>query len=162
MKFHPGRIYLLENELWQTKNLKKIGVSKNTEKRKVSLETSLPDPINILYESKILEDKFFYEYLLSKLLFKYRYALNREFYEIELKDFITIIQSIDTLNKLYNTPELLREFICNYDREYYNKRFGKENPIVIVNPIVKEIKKLNYCYSANKNKKLFVDTSSLV
>ena len=159
MKFHPGKIYLLENELWQTKNLKKIGVSKNTEKRKVSLETSLPDPINILYESEILEDKFFYEHLLSKMLFKYRYVSNREFYSIELKDFIIIIQTIETLNKLYNTQELLKEFIYNYDLEYYFQRFGKENPIVIV----KEIKKLNYCYSLNKKKKqkLFIDTSCL-
>ena len=42
MKLHPGKIYLLQNDLWQLKNLKKIGVAKDTEKRKVSLETALP------------------------------------------------------------------------------------------------------------------------
>ncbi len=157
MKLHPGKIYLLENELWQTKNLKKIGVAKDTEKRKVSLETALPDPINILYESEILQDKFFYEYLLSKMLYKYRYKSNREFYQIDTKDFVSITNTIETINKLYNSSELLLEFIYNYDNEYYNKRFGKK--ILIEN--VKEIKKLNYCYSLNKKKKqkLFIDTS---
>jgi hypothetical protein len=155
MKLHPGKIYLLENELWQTKNLKKIGVAKDTEKRKVSLETALPDPINILYESEILQDKFFYEYLLSKLLFKYRYKSNREFYQIDTNDFVSITNTIETINKLYNSPELLLEFIYNYDTEYYNQRFGKK--------ILIENKKKNYSYSFTKKKKqkIFIDTSSL-
>ncbi len=161
MKLHPGKIYLLQNDLWQLKNLKKIGVAKDTGKRKVSLETALPDPINILYESEILQDKFFYENLLSKLLFKYRYKSNREFYQIELNDFISISNTIETINKLYNSPELLLEFICNYDTEYYNKRFGKE--ILLENPIeiLKENKRLNYSCSVKKKQKLYIDTSCL-
>jgi hypothetical protein len=153
MKLHPGKIYLLENELWQTKNLKKIGVAKDTEKRKVSLETALPDPINILYESEILQDKFFYEYLLSKLLFKYRYKSNREFYQIDTTDFISISNTIETINKLYNSSELLLEFIYNYDTEYYNQRFGKK--------ILIENKKKNYSFTKKKKQKIFIDTSSL-
>jgi len=63
------------------------------------------------------------------MLFKYRYTPNREFYSIELKDFLSIIKSIETLNKLYNTEELLKEFIYNYDNTYYSQRFGKESII---------------------------------
>ena len=54
----------------------------------------------------------------------YRYVKNREFYQIELNDFNNIISSIETINKLYNSEELLLEFIKN--REYYNRRFYKK------------------------------------
>jgi hypothetical protein len=52
--------------------------------------TGLPEDIVILYESIDLLDKIFYEHLLSKILFKFRYRTNREFYEIETNDFIQL------------------------------------------------------------------------
>ena len=64
--------------------------------------------------------------MLSKLLYAYRYVKNREFYQIELNDFNNIISSIETINKLYNSEESLLQFIENYDREYYDRRFCKK------------------------------------
>ena len=118
-KLYEGKIYLLSNSLWDTMNLKKIGVAIDPEDRIKTLSTSLPTEINILFQTSDLIDKFFYEHMLSKLLYAYRYVKNREFYQIELNDFNNIISSIETINKLYNSEELLLEFIENYDREHY-------------------------------------------
>ena len=125
-KLHEGKIYLLSNSLWDTMNLKKIGVAIDPEDRIKTLSTSLPTEINILFQTSDLIDKFFYEHMLSKLLYAYRYVKNREFYQIELNDFNNIISSIETINKLYNSEESLLEFIENYDREYYDRRFCKK------------------------------------
>jgi hypothetical protein len=125
-KLHEGKIYLLSNSLWDTMNLKKIGVAIDPEDRIKTLSTSLPTEINILFQTSDLIDKFFYEHMLSKLLYAYRYVKNREFYQIELNDFNNIISSIETINKLYNSEESLLQFIENYDREYYDRRFCKK------------------------------------
>ena len=159
-KLYSGSIYLLENVLWTTINLKKIGCSSNPLIRKKSLSTALPDEINIAHQSTTLTDKYFFEHMLSKLLYKYRYKSNREFYQIELSDYITIINTIETINKLYNTEESLLDFIKNYDQEYYKNRFElKEN----VSPVMRENKivyKNNLHHILKKKKrKLFIDTS---
>ena len=117
---------LLSNSLWDTMNLKKIGVAIDPEDRIKTLSTSLPTEINILFQTSDLIDKFFYEHMLSKLLYAYRYVKNREFYQIELNDFNNIISSIETINKLYNSEKLLLQFIENYDREYYKQRFNSK------------------------------------
>ena len=124
---HKGKLYLLQNELWSTINIKKIGCSKDVESRIKPLSSALPDEIEIIHQSSVLIDKYFYEHLLSKLLFKYRYKSNREFYQIDIQDYISIINSIETINKLYNDQESLLQFIRTYDKEYYNKRFGLNN-----------------------------------
>jgi hypothetical protein len=149
-KLYEGKIYLLSNSLWDTMNLKKIGVAIDPEDRIKTLSTSLPTEINILHQTTDLIDKFFYEHLVSKLLYKYRYVKNREFYQIELNDFNNIISSIETINKLYNSEESLLEFIENYDKEYYNKRFCKKETGYI------QSKKNKY-----KKTTLSVDTSSV-
>jgi hypothetical protein len=129
-KFYQGKIYLLSNDLWDHINVKKIGVAEDTNDRVKTLSTALPTQINILYESSTLIDKFFYEHMLSKLLYKYRYNNHREFYDINIDDFKNIIISIETINKLYDTPELLDAFIHNYDYNYYKNRFSyKHNPV---------------------------------
>ena len=148
-KLYEGKIYLLSNSLWDTMNLKKIGVAIDPEDRIKTLSTSLPTEINILFQTSDLIDKFFYEHMLSKLLYAYRYVKNREFYQIELNDFNNIISSIETINKLYNSEESLLEFIENYDREYYNRSFYKKETGYIR-------KRNNY-----KKRTLSVDTSSL-
>jgi len=125
-KLHEGKIYLLSNSLWDTMNLKKIGVAIDPEDRIKTLSTSLPTEINILFQTSDLIDKFFYEHMLSKLLYAYRYVKYREFYQIELNDFNNIISSIETINKLYNSEESLLQFIENYDREYYKQRFNSK------------------------------------
>ena len=149
-KLYEGKIYLLSNSLWDTMNLKKIGVAMDPEDRIKTLSTSLPTEINILFQTSDLIDKFFYEHMLSKLLYAYRYVKNREFYQIELNDFNNIISSIETINKLYNSEESLLQFIENYDREYYNKRFGK-----------KECGYIQYKKNKYKKTTLSVDTSSV-
>jgi len=123
-KLHNGKLYLLSNTSWN--NLKKIGVAQNIQSRIKTLQTGLPNDISILYESDTLVDKFFYEYLLSKILYKFRYRKDREFYEIETNDFIQFISTIEVMNKLYNTEEKLIDFIEQFDNEYYKKRFGKK------------------------------------
>ena len=148
-KLFRGKIYLLGNDLWNTLNLKKIGCAEDPEDRIKTLSTSLPTEINILCKTTYLIDKFFYEHMLSKLLYAYRYVKNREFYQIELNDFNNIISSIETINKLYNSEESLLEFIENYDRDYYDRRFCKKETGYIR-------KRNNY-----KKRTLSVDTSSL-
>ena len=88
------------------------------------MQTGLPEDIIILYESIDLIDKFFYEHMLSKILYKFRYRKDREFYEIETNDFIQLISTIEIMNRLYDTEEKLLEFIKQFDNEYYRKRFG--------------------------------------
>jgi len=145
-KLYSGHIYLLANTLWDIIELKKIGVSNDTELRIKGLATALPDEINILFESNILMDKYFYEYMVSKLLYKYRYSSNREFYKIDVEDFQKIISMIETINRLYNNEESLLEFIKNYDLEYYKRRFNKKNEYVKQDIHKKKIKnKLYVC-----------------
>ena len=121
-KLHNGKLYLLSNTSWNT--LKKIGVAEYPISRIKSMQTGLPDDIYILYESDTLIDKLFYEYMLSKILYKFRYRKDREFYEIETNDFIQLISTIEIMNRLYDTEEKLLEFIKQFDNEYYRKRFG--------------------------------------
>ncbi len=159
-KLYSGSIYLLENVLWSTINLKKIGCSSDPLNRKKTLSTALPDEIIIAHQSTTLTDKYFFEHMLSKLLYKYRYKSNREFYQIELSDYITIINTIETINKLYNTEESLIDFIKNYDQEYYKKRFESKTNVL---PVMRENKivcKNNLHHIIQKKKrKLYIDTS---
>ena len=129
VKLHNGKLYLLSNS--SRNHLKKIGVAENPSSRIIPIQTGLPDDIFILYESNTLIDKFFYEHLLSKIHFKFRYRKNREFYEIETNDFIQLISTIEIMNRLYDTEEKLLEFIEQFDNEYYKKRFGYKNKIVV-------------------------------
>lgn len=124
---HKGKIYLFSNPSWN--NLKKIGVAKNTNERIKNMQTALPEDIQVLYESEELIDKFFYEYYISKILYKFRYRPDREFYEIETEYFIKIIEAINIINKLYDCKEKLKEFIRNFDNKYYQKRFFIKNVI---------------------------------
>ena len=62
-KLYEGKIYLLSNSLWDTMNLKKIGVAIDPEDRIKTLSTSLPTEINILFQTSDLIDKFFYEHM---------------------------------------------------------------------------------------------------
>jgi hypothetical protein len=128
-KLHNGKLYLLSNSSWN--HLKKIGVAEHPISRIKSMQTGLPDDICILYESIVLLDKFFYEHMLSKILFKFRYRTNREFYEIETNDFIQLVSTIEIMNRLYDTEEKLLEFIKQFDNEYYKKRFGYKNKIIV-------------------------------
>ncbi len=160
---HKGKLYLLENQLWSTINLKKIGCSKDVNLRIKSMSSALPDEVYILHQSSDLIDKYFYEHLLAKLLFKYRYKSNREFYQIDIQDYISIINSIETINKLYNDQESLLQFIRTYDKEYYNKRFGSTKTIESIKSIKSKDtnNKVTYSYNNKKKQKLFVDTSSI-
>ena len=58
-KLYKGKLYLLSNPLYN--GLKKIGVSNNTKTRINTMQTGLPDDIQITYESETLIDKYFYD-----------------------------------------------------------------------------------------------------
>ena len=128
-KLHNGKLYLFSNPSWN--NLKKIGSSENPHSRIKTMQTGLPDDILILYENDTLIDKFFYEHLLSKILYKFRYRKDREFYEIETNHFIQFISTIEVMNNLYNTEEKLIDFIEHFDNEYYKKRFGSKKGLYV-------------------------------
>ena len=146
-KLQSGHIYLLANALWDSIELKKIGVSNDTQIRIKGLSTALPDEINKLFESNILIDKYFYEHMVSKMLYKYRYSSNREFYKIDIEDFKKIITMVETINRLYNDEESLLEFIKNYDLEYYKRRFNRNSEYIkrdIINKVIKRKKQSLY------------------
>lgn len=123
-KLYKGKLYLLSNPLWN--NLKKVGVAENPTERIQHMQTGNPDDIQILYESETLIDKYFFEYLLSKILYKYRYRQDREFYDIEPSEFIQLTKTIELINRMNNSEEKLLEFIKNFDNEYYKRRFNKK------------------------------------
>lgn len=123
-KLYKGKLYLLSNPLYN--GLKKIGVINNIKNRLKTMQTGLPDDIEILYESETLIDKYFFEYLLSKILYKYRYRKDREFYDIESSEFIQLTKTIELINKMNDTEEKLLDFIKNFDNEYYKRRFNKK------------------------------------
>lgn len=77
--------------------------------------------------ASIIFNKLCDEYLLSKILYKFRYRKDREFYEIDTDDFIQFVSTIEVMNKLYNSEEKVIDFIEQFDNEYYKKRFGKND-----------------------------------
>ena len=122
---HKGKIYLLSNICWN--NLKKIGVSNNTNKRIKTLQTSLPDDIQILYESEDLIDKYFYEYFLSKLLYKFRYRNDREFYDVQDEEIKDIFNCFNEINAIFNTAEKLNNYIIKCHPNYKKNNKPKNN-----------------------------------
>ena len=129
-KLYKGKLYLLSNPLWN--NLKKVGVAENPTERIQHMQTGNPDDIQILYESETLIDKYFFEYLLSKILYKYRYRQDREFYDIEPSEFIQLTKTIELINRMNDTEEKLLDFIKNFDNEYYKRRFNKNKKTLYV------------------------------
>ncbi len=132
-KLYTGKLYLLSNPLWN--KLRKIGVAEDPASRIKPMQTALPDNISILFQSNLLLDKFFYEHLLSEILYKFRYRTDREFYEIDTNDFIQVVSTIEIMNKLYDSEEKLLEFIEHFDKEYYKSRFREKKT---VNNIIKK------------------------
>jgi hypothetical protein len=122
-KLKKGYIYFIKNNFWN--NLKKIGVSQNVNNRIKSLNTACPEPIEILYITKELVDKYYYEHIISKYIYKYRYNANREFYNITGDEFNIIIKFIELMNNIYDTEDKLLEYIKLNDTSYYKMRFVK-------------------------------------
>ncbi len=83
-----------------------------------------PDPIEILYITKELVDKY-YEHIISKYIYKYRYNANREFYNITGDEFNIIIKFVELMNDIYDTEDKLLEYIKLNDTSYYKMRFFK-------------------------------------
>jgi hypothetical protein len=122
-KLKKGYIYFIKNNFWN--NLKKIGVSQNVNNRIKSLNTACPEPIEILYITKELVDKYYYEHIISKYIYKYRYNANREFYNITEDEFNIIIKFIELMNDIYDTEDKLLEYIKLNDPLYYKMRYTK-------------------------------------
>jgi len=100
-------------------------VSENVNNRVKSLNTACPENIEILYVTNELIDKYYYEYLISKYIYRYRYNKNREFYNIDEKEFTIIINFVELMNKLYDTEDKLLEYIKINDPLYYKIRYSK-------------------------------------
>lgn len=131
-KFKNGILYCLQNkECWN--DLKKCGLTTQCiEKRISSLHTSLPYDCNILCISDDLLDVNFYEHLLHEFLSGYRYRKDREFFTVSNEDVKQIFNFINTINKMYNTNELLEDFIKNKNNDYYKKRFSCKKYEIVV------------------------------
>lgn len=77
--------------------------------------------------ASIIFNKLCDEHLLSKILYKFRYRKDREFYEIETNDFVQFISTIEVMNKLYDTKEKLIDFIEYFYNKYYKNDLEKRN-----------------------------------
>ncbi len=90
-----GWIYVLTNPTFQ-RNLLKIGVTQRTpEKRAYELSTKsgLPKPFNVNFKTEVGKCKKVEKIIHDKLA-KYRYAANREFFEVPLVDVMPFIKEV--------------------------------------------------------------------
>jgi len=146
-----GILYCLKNILWL--NYKKCGVTTQLITKRISnLQTSLFYDCEIVYTTNNLINPHYYEYLLKKILSKYRLRNDREFFDIDVDNIKSIFDFFNELNTKYNTENLLNEYIKMYDKEYYLKIFKK---------IYVERVESKQNYSLIKKRKIFIDTSNL-
>ena len=129
--FNPGFLYIISNPLWNTLNIFKIGSTSNIVKRLYNYSTALPEPCVLEHLSLQILDKLFYEFLVSSVFKNYRYRENREFYSVNVAEFILQLQHIYIINNTYNTPELLLNYIYHNHNNYFNKRFHNFNETFI-------------------------------
>jgi hypothetical protein len=122
MRTKIGILYCLKNVIsWN--NFKKCGrTSQLINKRLCNLQTSLLDNCEIIYTTEILQDIYFYEFLMKKLLKPYRVRLDREFFDVDDSEIQMVYDTFNYINKIYNTPDKLNEYIKNNYPEYLNKK----------------------------------------
>jgi hypothetical protein len=151
---NEGILYSLSNELWQN-NLKCGLTSQKLKKRVSNLQTSLFVDCEIVCFTDILVNCKIYEYLLKKILKKYRVRDDREFYNIEQDEIKEIFENFNYINKILNTEEKLNEYMKNNHPEYV--RLSKKR-------LYSEMCSSNSSDSSNKKKVkrrkgIYIDTS---
>ena len=147
MKTKIGILYCVGNTSWN--EYKKCGRTVQTINKRVSnMQTSLLENCFVIYTTYALLDTYFYEYLLKKILKKYRVRKDREFFDVNDEEIKMIFNFFNELNTIFDTKEKLILYIQNQHPEYLKKRkciksefSSSENP------------------KQNKRKGLFVDTS---
>jgi len=91
--YDPGYIYVMHNEQFG-ENVYKIGCSKNPNVRIKDFRTSYINPPILKYLSNKVYNKLETEKIVFEKLKNYRIKNNREFFNIELKEIINIIESL--------------------------------------------------------------------
>lgn len=95
-----GYIYVLHNPIFESygENVYKIGCSLNPDKRKADFSTMYISESDIVYVSNKFPNKLEAERTLFKIIDKHRCTRKREFFDLELRDIIKFIKSVeDTL-----------------------------------------------------------------
>ena len=120
--FNNGILYCLQNSnCWG--ELKKCGLTTQCMNRRLSgLHTSLPYDCNILITSDELIDVNFYEHVLKKFLSGFRHRNDREFFDVNENDIKQIFNFINLMNRMYNTTDLLEEYMKTNYTNYYKQR----------------------------------------
>lgn len=111
------------------------------------MQTSLLENCFVIYTTDTLLDTYFYEYLMKKILKKYRVRKDREFFNVHDEEIKEIYETFNYINSIHNTSEKLNWYIENFYPEYLKKR--------------KYVKSETSSSDKPKKKKkcLFVDTS---
>jgi hypothetical protein len=148
MKTKIGILYCIGNASWN--QIRKCGRTQQTINKRVSnMQTSLLENCFVIYTTDILLDTYFYEYLMKKILKKYRVRKDREFFNVHDEEIKEIYETFNYINSIYNTPEKFNWYIENFYPEYLKKR---------------KYVKSEFSSSSNKPKRnrkgLFVDTSN--
>ena len=147
MSKNSGILYSLQNITAWTKYKKCGRTSQKIKKRISNLQTSLLENCELIYTTETLLDCNFYEFLMKKILSKYRVRYDREFFDVENDEIKEIFDFFNFANSILNTDEKLNDYIKRYYQEYFNKKINYKN---------------NLCSNEKKLKKrkgLFVDTS---
>lgn len=142
-------MYCIGNVAWR-QNRKCGRTSQTINKRVSNMQTSLLENCYVIYTTNTLLDTYFYEYLLKKILKKYRVRKDREFFDVyddEIKD---IYETFNYINSILNTEEKLNWYIQNQHPEYLKKRKYVKSETSSSNKPKK--KKIKY---------LYIDTSNL-
>lgn len=143
MSKNVGILYALQNELWGA-NLKLGLTTQKIEKRISNLQTALFIDCEVIATTNQLVNCKIYEFLLKKVLKKYRIREDREFFNADIDLIKETFETFNYLNSILDTDEKLNNYVMRNHREYYNK-------------------KSSYSSSSDKPKKkkrkgLFVDT----
>ncbi len=162
---NAGIIYALKNELWG-KYLKCGLTTQKIEKRISNLQTSLFIDCEIVSTTDQLINCKIYEYILHKILNKWRVRSDREFFDVDIYSINNIFDTFNWLNNICNTEDKLNYFMKF--SEYFDKKKLKTNNDLSDNTtsnIASNKTKLNTIYCKNKIKQklkkkkgLYVDT----
>jgi hypothetical protein len=157
-----GILYCLSNYQWN--NCKKCGVTTIKLQNRIStLQTSLMYDCEIVNTTDDLQNPYYYEYLLKKLLTEYRYRINREFYNVEPELIQEIFNVFNMMNRMLNTETMLNNYIEKYDNEYYQRMIYKNKICIEINDSIVKRKynkmSIEINNSSVKKKPLYVDTS---
>jgi hypothetical protein len=132
-----GQIYIIKNEMYNYygDNIYKIGKAKDVDIRAGNYTTYYPKKCNVLYSSDIVNDYNLCEFLIFKILDKFRLSTNREFFKGDIEYFKSMINKIiyainkDIINDLHRKfdIETLNNLLININKQNLNKQTNSKN-----------------------------------